>query len=54
MSIFWRYSKLSLLDIVGIELQVSDLLGVRGDLSEEGTLKPRVREAVEAEAMRAF
>lgn len=46
--------RLSLLDIVGIELQLSDLLGVRVDLSEEGTLNPRVRHSVETEALRAF
>jgi len=46
--------RLSILDVVGIELQLSDLLGVRVDLSEEGTLKPRVRESVEAEAVIAF
>ena len=46
--------RLSILDVVGIELQLSDLPGVRVDLSEEGTLKPRVRESVEAEAVIAF
>jgi predicted nucleotidyltransferase len=46
--------ELSLLDVVGIELQISRLLGVPVDLSEEGTLKPLVRASVEAEAVRAF
>jgi predicted nucleotidyltransferase len=45
---------LSLLDVVGIELQLSDMLGARVDLSEEGTLKPRVQPSVAAGAVRAF
>ena len=45
---------LSLLDVVGIELRLADLLGVRVDRSEEGTLKPRVQQSVKAEAVRAF
>ena len=46
--------RLSVLDVVGIELQLTDLLGVRVDLSEEGTLKPRIQKSVEVEAVRAF
>ena len=46
--------RLSLLDIVGIELRLSDLLGRPVELVEEGTLKPRVQEQVETEAVRAF
>jgi uncharacterized protein len=46
--------RLSLLDVVGIELHLADLLGQPVDLSEEGTLKPRVQKRVEAEAVRAF
>ncbi len=38
----------------GREIQLSELLGQPVDLIEEGTLKPRVRKAVEAEAVRAF
>ena len=45
---------LSLLDIVGIELRLTGLLGVRVDLSEEGTLKRRVQQSVTAETVRAF
>jgi predicted nucleotidyltransferase len=46
--------RLSLLDVVGIERQISDLLGRPVELVEEGTLKPRVRRTVDAEAVRAF
>ncbi|MGC9949005.1 MAG: nucleotidyltransferase family protein [Bryobacteraceae bacterium] len=46
--------RLSLLDLVGIELRLSSLLGQPVDLVEEGTLKPRVQRNVEAEAVRAF
>src|SRR5437016_2988143 len=45
---------LSLLDVIHVENQIADLLGVRVDLIEEGTLKPRVQKSVEAEAVRAF
>ena len=46
--------RISLLDVAGIEIQLSELLGQTVDLVEEGTLKPRVRKSVEAEALRAF
>ena len=46
--------RLSLLDVVGIELQLGALLGQTVDLIEEGTLKPRVQEKVEPETVRAF
>jgi uncharacterized protein len=46
--------RISLLDVAGIELQLSELLGQPVDLIEEGTLKPRVQKTVEAEAQRAF
>jgi predicted nucleotidyltransferase len=45
---------LSLLDVIRIENQISDLLGHAVDLIEEGTLKPRVRHSVDRKAMRAF
>lgn len=45
---------LSLLDVIRIENQISDLLGHAVDLIEEGTLKPRVRQDVDREMMRAF
>ena len=46
--------RLSLLDVVGIERQISDVLGRPVELVEEGTLTPRVRRTVDAEAVRAF
>jgi uncharacterized protein len=45
---------LSLLDVIRIENQISDLLGHAVDLIEEGILKPRVRQDVDCEVMRAF
>lgn len=46
--------RLSLLAVAGIERQISQMLGRTVELVEEGTLKPRVRKNVEAEAARAF
>ena len=45
---------LSLLDVIRIENHIADMLGHPVDLIEEGTLKPRVRESVNCEAVRAF
>ena len=45
---------LSLLDVIRIENRIADLLGQPVDLIEEGTLKPRLRQAVDREAVRAF
>jgi predicted nucleotidyltransferase len=45
---------LSLLDVIGIENQLADLLGQAVDLVEEGTLRPRARQSVRREAVRAF
>jgi uncharacterized protein len=46
--------KLSLLDLIGIENRLADLLGLPVDLIEEGTLRPRARQSVSREAVRAF
>ena len=46
--------RISILDVVGIEEQISRMLGRTVELVEEGTLKPRVQKNVEAEAVRAF
>jgi uncharacterized protein len=46
--------RISLLDVVGMEEQISRLLGRTVELVEEGTLKPRVQRNVDAEAVRAF
>jgi uncharacterized protein len=54
MAAFDTARRISLLDVAGIELQLSEFLGLPVDLVEEGTLKPRVQRSVEAEALRAF
>jgi predicted nucleotidyltransferase len=45
---------LSLLDILGIENRLADLLGQPVDLIEENTLRPRIRLNVARETVRAF
>ena len=54
LAAFNETRRLTLLDVVGLELQLSDLLGCPVDLAEEGKLKPRVQKSVEAEVVRAF
>ena len=54
LAVFDETRRISMLDVAGIELQLSKLLGKPVDLVEEGTLKPRVQKSVEAEALRAF
>jgi hypothetical protein len=54
LAAFDQTRRMSLLDVAGIEIQLSELLGQPVDLIEEGTLKPRVRRTVEAEVVRAF
>src|ERR1017187_5758407 len=54
LAAFDETRRISLLDVAGIEIQLSELLGQRVDLIEEGTLKPRVQRTVEAEVVRAF
>ena len=54
MAAFDETRRISLFDIVGMELDLSDMLGCKVDLIEEGTLKPRVQKSVEAEVVRAF
>ena len=49
-----KAKRLSLLDVVCIEVQLTDLLGVKVDLIVQGTLKPRVRQSVQRELLRAF
>jgi len=45
---------LSLLDMIGIENKLADLLGHPVDLIEEGTLRTRARQSASREAVRAF
>lgn len=54
LAAFDETRRISLLDVAGIEIQLADLLGLPVDLVEEGTLKPRVKRSVDAEAVRAF
>jgi len=54
LAAFDQTRRISLLDVAGIGIQLAELLGQPVDLIEEGTLKPRVRRTVEAEAVRAF
>ena len=54
LAVFDDSRRISLLDVAGIERQISQMLGHSVELVEEGTLKPRVRRNVEAEAVRAF
>jgi predicted nucleotidyltransferase len=54
LAAFDESRRISLLDIAGMEIDLSDLLGCTVDLIEEGTLKPRVQKSVEAEVLRAF
>jgi len=54
LAVFDSSRRLSLLDVVGIERQISEVLGRPVELIEEGTLKPRVQRSVTAEAVRAF
>ncbi len=39
---FEKSSKLSLLDFIGLENYLTDILGIKVDLVEKGTLKPRI------------
>lgn len=54
LAAFDETRRISLLDIAGMELDLSEMLGCKVDLIEEGTLKPRVQKSVDAEALRAF
>jgi uncharacterized protein len=53
LAAFDESRSISLLDIIHIQNQIADLLGAPVDLMEEGTLKPRVRAAVERDVIRA-
>ena len=54
LAAFDESRRISLLDIAGIQIQLSEMLGQTVDLVEEGTLKARVQKTVDAEALRAF
>ena len=46
--------RMSLLDVAAIEIKLSELLGQKVDLVEEGMLKRRVQKSVSVEILRAF
>jgi len=48
---FEEDANLSLLDFVGLEIELSDLLGVKVDLVEKKTLKPHMGEYIKREAV---
>ncbi len=54
LAAYHKSRRLSLLDLIGIEIRLAELLGVKVDLIEEGTLKPRVQRSVAPEVLRAF
>jgi hypothetical protein len=54
LAAFDETRRISLLDVAGIEIQLSEMLGQTVDLIEEGALKPGVKKNVEAEAARVF
>ena|SRR5438552_2524649 len=54
LAAFDETRRISLLDVAGIEIQLSSLLGQAVELVEEGTLRLRAQQSVKAEALRAF
>ncbi len=54
MADFDRTKKLSLLGAVGLENQLSDILGFKADLSQREMLKPDVLQRATREAVRVF
>jgi predicted nucleotidyltransferase len=54
LAAFDQAKRLSLLDVVGLENQLADLLGTPVDLVQEGTLKPRIKERVDREVVLVF
>jgi len=54
LAAFDEAQQLSLIDVVGLEQRLEELLGTSVDLVEEGTLKDGIRQRVEQEVVRAF
>jgi uncharacterized protein len=54
MAEFDNARKLTLLDMVGLENQLSDMLSIKVELTPVKTMKARVRERAEQEAVLAF
>ena len=54
MADFDGAAKISLLGVAGLENRLSDILGVRADLSQRRMLKPEVMQRATREAVRVF
>ena len=54
MAAFDAEAKLSVLGVVGLENRVSDILGVKAELTNRKMLKPHVAQRAAREAMRVF
>ena len=54
LAVFDEARQLSLLDVIGIENRLADLLGRPVDLIEEGTLRPHARQSATGEVVLAF
>jgi uncharacterized protein len=54
MADFDADAKLSLLAVVGLENRLSDILGVKAELTNRKMLKPHVAERATGEAVRVF
>ena len=54
LATFDEAQRLSLIDVVGLEQRLEQLLGAQVDLIQDGTLKEGLRERVEQELVRAF
>ena len=54
LAVFDDARQLSLLDVIGIENRLADLLGRPVDLIEEGALRTRAQQHAEREIVRAF
>ncbi|MCK4353916.1 MAG: nucleotidyltransferase family protein [Dehalococcoidia bacterium] len=48
---FEEDAKLSLLDVVGLEIELSDLLGIKVDLVEKKSLKPYIGQYILSEVI---
>jgi len=48
---FEENAKLSLLDVAGLEIELSDLLGIKVDLVEKRNLKPQIGQRILSEVI---
>lgn len=54
MADFDRTKQLSLLNVIGLENRLTDILGVKADLSQTRLLEPDVRERADRESVLVF